>query len=104
MVNSQIGHASYSASQINRLPWCKFLFQPYVYSIYAVTSVQVAGLELSELPVASPLIHSSLRRLANWQDNFKMQLDCRQAPAEYIPGCFVENTQGPAIHKYRFLL
>lgn len=62
----------------------------------------VAGLELSELPVASPLIHSTLRRLANWQDSFRMQLDCRQAPSEYIPGCFVENTQGPAIHKYRF--
>ncbi|XP_018562526.1 dmX-like protein 2 isoform X2 [Anoplophora glabripennis] len=64
----------------------------------------VAGLEMSELPVASPLIHSGLRRLTNWQDNLKKELDCRQTPSEYIPGCFIENTSGPAIQKYRQLL
>lgn len=56
---------------------------------------------MSELPVASPLIHSSLRRLTNWQENLKKELDSRQTPAEYIPGCFIENTSGPAIQKYR---
>ncbi|EEZ98613.2 dmX-like protein 2 isoform X2 [Tribolium castaneum] len=66
--------------------------------------LSVAGLELNELPVASPLIHSSLRRLANWQESLRKELDCRQAPPEYIPGCFVENTTGPPIQKYRQLL
>ncbi|XP_044259839.1 dmX-like protein 2 isoform X3 [Tribolium madens] len=66
--------------------------------------LSVAGLELNELPVASPLIHSSLRRLTNWQENLRKELDCRQAPPEYIPGCFVENTTGPPIQKYRQLL
>ncbi|KAJ8974411.1 hypothetical protein NQ317_014905 [Molorchus minor] len=64
----------------------------------------VAGLELSELPVASPLIHSSLRRLTNWQESLKKELDMRQTPPEYIPGCFVENTTGPTIQKYRQIL
>ncbi|KAK5649288.1 hypothetical protein RI129_000317 [Pyrocoelia pectoralis] len=64
----------------------------------------VAGLEVSELPVASPLIHSSLRRLMKWQDTLKKELDKRQAPVEYIPGCFVESTSGPPLQKYRQLL
>lgn len=56
---------------------------------------------MSELPVASPLIHSTLRRLSKWQDALKKELDNRQAPPEYIPGCFVENTSGPPLQKYR---
>ncbi|KAG5878732.1 hypothetical protein JTB14_000166 [Gonioctena quinquepunctata] len=64
----------------------------------------VAGLEISELPVASPLIHSSLRKMTCWQEILRKELDNRQTPPEYIPGCFVENTTGPAIQKYRQLL
>lgn len=66
--------------------------------------LSVAGLELNELPVASPLIHASLRRLTNWQDCLRKELDSRHSPPEYIPGCFVENTKGPPIQKYRQLL
>lgn len=64
----------------------------------------MAGLELSELPVASPLIHASLRRLSQWQEALKSELESRQAPPEYIPGCFLENTSGPPLQKYRFVL
>ncbi|XP_025837057.1 dmX-like protein 2 [Agrilus planipennis] len=64
----------------------------------------IAGLESSELPVASPLIHSTLRRLTYWQESLKAELDSRQPPPEYIPGCFAEHTTGPLIHKYRQLL
>ncbi|CAH1131144.1 unnamed protein product [Ceutorhynchus assimilis] len=65
----------------------------------------VAGLETSELPVASPLIHSSLRSLTYWQDNLKRELELRQTPPEYIPGCFIESTtSGPPIQKYKQLL
>lgn len=56
---------------------------------------------MSELPVASPLIHSTLRRLNKWQEQLKVELDCRQTPPEYISGCFVENATGPTIQKYR---
>lgn len=59
---------------------------------------------MSELPVASPLIHSGLRRLEKWQDKLRNELDCRQTPPEYIPGCFVENTTGPLITKYRYFI
>lgn len=70
------------------------------------TFIGVAGLELQELPVSSPLIHGTLRTLAIWQDLLKEELDARgPASADYIPGCFVENdAKGPSILKYRSLL
>ncbi|KAK6643958.1 hypothetical protein RUM43_000223 [Polyplax serrata] len=66
----------------------------------------IAGLEMQELPVCSPLIHGVLRGLAHWQETLKDELDTRgPAPVDYIPGCYVESTAtGPAIHKYRSLL
>lgn len=68
--------------------------------------ISIAGIEVQELPVCSPLIHGCLRTLALWQDLLKEELEVRgPASADYIPGCFVENdTKGPAIHKYRSLL
>jgi DmX-like protein len=67
--------------------------------------ISIAGLELQELPVCSPLIHGTLRSLAIWQDLLKEELEARgPASADYIPGCFVEDdTKGPSIHKYRSL-
>jgi hypothetical protein len=60
----------------------------------------------TELPVCSPLIHSALRVVTQWQDMLIEELNLRRPPpADYIPGCFVETTAaGPAIHKYRSLL
>lgn len=68
--------------------------------------VNVAGLELQELPVASPLIHGTLRTMSNWYQYLKEELEARgPAPADYIPGCFMESeAKGPAIQKYRSLL
>lgn len=68
--------------------------------------IQIAGLELQELPVCSPLIHGTLRSLAIWQDLLKEELENRgPASADFIPGCFVEDdTKGPALNKYRTLL
>lgn len=68
--------------------------------------VGIAGIEMQELPVASPLIHGILRTLASWQDLIREELAHRgPAPPNYIPGCFVETeAKGPAIHKYRSLL
>ncbi|KAL0271823.1 UNVERIFIED_CONTAM: hypothetical protein PYX00_008798 [Menopon gallinae] len=68
--------------------------------------LSVAGIEMQELPVCSPLIHGVLRGLAHWQDCLKEDLESRgPAPVDYIPGCYVESTDtGPAIHKYRSLL
>ncbi|XP_066993059.2 dmX-like protein 2 isoform X2 [Anabrus simplex] len=68
--------------------------------------LSVAGIEVQELPMLSPLIHATLRVVSQWQDILKEELDERRPPpANYIPGCFVESTSsGPAIHKYRSLL
>lgn len=68
--------------------------------------INVAGIEVAELPVASPLIHGTFRTLSNWYEYLKEDLESRgPAPADYIPGCFVESeAKGPAIHKYRSLL
>ncbi|XP_055842018.1 dmX-like protein 2 isoform X1 [Episyrphus balteatus] len=68
--------------------------------------INIAGIENQELPVASPLTHEVLRNLNHWQEIVTEELLAKgPAPADYIPGCFVENeAKGPAIHKYRSLL
>lgn len=68
--------------------------------------ISVAGLELQELPVCSPLIHGTLRSLSIWQELLKEELEHRgPASADFIPGCFIEGeTKGPSINKYRSLL
>uniref|UniRef100_A0A1B6DAH6 Uncharacterized protein n=2 Tax=Clastoptera arizonana TaxID=38151 RepID=A0A1B6DAH6_9HEMI len=68
--------------------------------------LNMAGIELQELPVSSPLIHGVLRVVSHWQDTLKEELEMRgPAPVDYIPGCYVESsTTGPPLHKYRSLL
>lgn len=68
--------------------------------------IDVAGIEVAELPVASPLIHATLRTLAMWQEILRDELENRgPASVDYIPGCFIESeAKGPAIHKYRSLM
>ncbi|XP_001850447.2 dmX-like protein 2 isoform X2 [Culex quinquefasciatus] len=70
------------------------------------TFINVAGIEMQELPVCSPLIHGILRSLSSWQELLREELEHRgPASVDYIPGCFVESeAKGPAIHKYRSLL
>ncbi|KAH0954621.1 hypothetical protein HN011_003189 [Eciton burchellii] len=68
----------------------------------------VAGIEMQELPVSSPLIHGTLGIVAQWQDSLREELELKGPPsANYIPGCAPDPspTPGkPAIHKYRSLL
>ncbi|XP_054286224.1 dmX-like protein 2 isoform X3 [Macrosteles quadrilineatus] len=68
--------------------------------------LNVAGIELQELPVSSPLIHGVLRVVSQWEEVLKSELESRgPPPADYIPGCYVETaTTGPPINKYRSLL
>uniref|UniRef100_A0A182TC51 RAVE complex protein Rav1 C-terminal domain-containing protein n=1 Tax=Anopheles maculatus TaxID=74869 RepID=A0A182TC51_9DIPT len=68
--------------------------------------IAIAGIEMQELPVSSPLVHGILRSLSSWQDLLKEELENRgPASVDYIPGCFIESeAKGPAIHKYRSLL
>ncbi|XP_014244478.1 dmX-like protein 2 isoform X1 [Cimex lectularius] len=72
--------------------------------------LSVAGIDLQELPVCSPLIHGILRVVSQWQEILKEDLEARgPPPPRYIPGCYVEPTPlgqptGPAIMKYRSIL
>ncbi|XP_065333652.1 dmX-like protein 2 isoform X2 [Cloeon dipterum] len=95
-------------SNPNSFAWC-------VLRLAITTLVQhqlkdflnVAGIELQELPVSSPLIHAVLRVVYHWVEVLKDDLDSKgAAPIDFIPGCFVDSntTSGPAIHKYRSLL
>ncbi|XP_030381698.1 dmX-like protein 2 isoform X2 [Scaptodrosophila lebanonensis] len=68
--------------------------------------VKVAGIELQDLPVISPLSHEVLRTLNRWQEYALNDLIARGPPSRnYIPGCYAESgINGLAIHKYRSLL
>ncbi|XP_055700241.1 dmX-like protein 2 isoform X2 [Phlebotomus papatasi] len=68
--------------------------------------INISGIEMQELPVASPLIHGILRTMSTWQDALREEVESRgPAPVDFIPGCYVESeAKGPAIHKYRSLL
>ncbi len=91
----------------NSFSWCIIRCAIIKFAQHQIqTFIGVAGLELQELPVSSPLIHGTLRTLAIWQELLKEELDTRgPASADYIPGCFVESdAKGPSILKYRSLL
>ncbi|XP_034938961.1 dmX-like protein 2 isoform X2 [Chelonus insularis] len=70
--------------------------------------LNVAGIELQELPVSSPLIHGTLGVVAQWEETLREELEAKgPPPANYIPGCApdpVPSPGKPAIHKYRSLL
>jgi hypothetical protein len=94
-------------SNPNSLSWCILRAAIVKHAQLQLQSfIAVAGLELQELPVCSPLIHGTLRSLAIWLELLKEELEQRgPASADFIPGCFVENeNKGPAIQKYRSLL
>lgn len=91
----------------NSLSWCILRLAIVKHSQNQLHSfINVAGLELQELPVSSPLIHGTLRTLVLWEDLLKDELEGRgPASADFIPGCFVEDDiKGPSINKYRTLL
>ncbi|XP_031780869.1 dmX-like protein 2 isoform X2 [Nasonia vitripennis] len=70
--------------------------------------LNVAGIEMQELPVSSPLIHGTLGIVVQWQESLREELESKgPPPANYIPGCApdpVPTPGKPAIHKYRSLL
>ncbi|XP_044575804.1 dmX-like protein 2 isoform X2 [Cotesia glomerata] len=70
--------------------------------------LNVAGIELQELPVSSPLIHAILGVVAQWEDSLRDELEAKgPPPSNYILGCTPDPNPlpgKPAIHKYRALL
>ncbi|XP_077514309.1 rabconnectin-3 alpha isoform X3 [Amblyomma americanum] len=73
----------------------------------------VAGIELQELPVTSPLLHASLRAMDHWLRHLRESLEAHgSAPPGLLPNSHVETAvgqggapiQGPPILKYKVLL
>ncbi|XP_075752614.1 rabconnectin-3 alpha isoform X1 [Rhipicephalus microplus] len=72
----------------------------------------VAGIELQELPVTSPLLHASLRAIDHWLRHLRESLEAHGgAPPGLLPNSHVEAAgqgaapvQGPPILKYKVLL
>ncbi|GFU53274.1 dmX-like protein 2 [Trichonephila clavipes] len=68
--------------------------------------LNVAGFEMQDLPVVSPLIQAVLRCMDFWMKDLKQYMDAFEGPPpNYIPGCVTSGTQmGPAMLKYSALL
>lgn len=65
--------------------------------------IPAVGVELVDLPVVSPLLHSVLRTLEDWDGNLSEALNSFGGPPqEYIPTLYVDsNSNGPALLKYK---
>ncbi|XP_078588683.1 dmX-like protein 1 isoform X1 [Branchiostoma floridae x Branchiostoma japonicum] len=64
-----------------------------------------AGIEMAELPVASPLLHAVLKNLELWQQMLIGRLELFNGPPlDYIPLSGVESTGGPALLRYKAML
>ena len=65
-----------------------------------------AGIELQELPLASPFIYKCLRTTERWSHLIIERLmKDGKPPDNFIPGCFPDSTAtGPKINKYKAML
>ncbi|XP_055931190.1 dmX-like protein 2 isoform X2 [Argiope bruennichi] len=74
--------------------------------MHIVTFLSIAGFEMQDLPVISPLIHSVLKCMDFWIKDLKQYMDSFESPPpNYIPGCSTSGPQiGPAVLKYSALL
>jgi hypothetical protein len=75
--------------------------------IHLISFLNVAGIELQDLPTTSPLIHAVLKMMHKWQiymNNYMNEF--HSPPQHFLPNSFVETTRqsGPAILKYKALL
>ncbi|CAG2169135.1 unnamed protein product [Oppiella nova] len=69
--------------------------------------LSVAGIEISDLPITSPLIHSVLKTLNGWETYMNDYMnEFNGPPIHFLPNTYVETNRlnGPAIHKYKALL
>nr|XP_006818127.1 PREDICTED: Dmx-like 2 [Saccoglossus kowalevskii] len=97
----------------NSYSWC---LMRYAIARLVLQKLQcflpVAGIELAELPVASPLIHSFLKTLERWQQLLMGKLELFSSPPpdyistniSYDPLSFTPQTGAPAILRYKAML
>jgi len=94
-------------SDPNSYAWCLMRYA----SIHLAQGIlerflSLAGVEPSELPLASPLVYASLKMTETWKESvMESLLSFNCAPDNFIPGCFADsNATGPAINKYRGMI
>ncbi|XP_033123998.1 dmX-like protein 2 [Anneissia japonica] len=96
-------------SDFNSYSWCLMRFVIVQLTLDKMEKfLPVGGIELAELPVSSPLLHSILKLLEQWIQALEYKLELFSGPPDdYIPDCMgvgISNTTGPAILKYKAIL
>ncbi|XP_071965576.1 dmX-like protein 2 isoform X2 [Antedon mediterranea] len=96
-------------SDFNSYSWCLMRFVIVQLALDKMEKfLPVGGIELAELPVSSPLLHSILKLLEQWIQALEYKLDLFSAPPDdYIPDCMgvgIGSSSGPAILKYKAML
>ncbi|XP_022097370.1 dmX-like protein 2 isoform X2 [Acanthaster planci] len=96
-------------SDFNSYSWCLMRYAFVKLILHKMQCfLPISGIELAELPVASPKLHSILKLLEQWQQALMRKLDLFAGPPlDYIPGCNVDMPSavgGPALLRYKGLL
>ncbi|XP_038079441.1 dmX-like protein 2 isoform X2 [Patiria miniata] len=96
-------------SDFNSYSWCLMRYAFIKLILHKIQCfLPLSGIELAELPVASPKLHSILKLLEQWQQALMRKLDLFAGPPlDYIPGCNVDTPSavgGPALLRYKGLL
>ncbi|XP_077989498.1 dmX-like protein 2 isoform X2 [Glandiceps talaboti] len=102
-------HADFSSYS-----WCLMRYATVRLVLFKLQGfLPVSGIELAELPVVSPLIHSVIKTLERWQQLLMGKLELFAGPPpEYISttlaydniGAFTTGVAGPAILRYKAML
>ena len=80
------------------------VLRPYVVSLTPFKSLS-PPFWTSELPVASPLVHTILRLMDRWSEELETTVSDSRQPDGYIENLNVDETaRGPPIVKYRAML
>ncbi|XP_014674853.1 PREDICTED: dmX-like protein 1 [Priapulus caudatus] len=97
-------------SDPNSYSWCLMRFAIVKLVLRNLERfLPIPGLDLTELPVLSPLVCSLLHTLERWQELYCVEkmLMFDGPPDNYIPNCFVDTSvphDSPFINKYRAML
>ncbi|XP_071507110.1 dmX-like protein 2 [Diadema antillarum] len=96
-------------SDNNSYSWCLMRYAVVKLVLHKLQAfLPLVGIELAELPVASPIMHSVLKLLEQWQQACVRKLDLfARPPPDFISetsGSSMTGLSGPAILRYKGLL
>jgi WD40 repeat protein len=88
----------------NSFSWClmRYAIIKYIHHCLVIFLPQI-GIEISELPVCSPLVHSIHKTLEQWETDLKNHLEkFDSAPPNYIPGVFIESSFSGSVSIFKY--